>query len=256
MLNQNVDIKSILINANRLISDTNFDQALLYYYQIEKIFEQNNFDEETTKLYELYKDSMIIYFTLNEGIMVARNNDMNLLKEKLDFVYHSKKNLLPRITDEKLAKYLDDGYHYLLGFYMYNFYKKKFLREFENIYYFMEAGWIDKATLHYNNHLMNYYNKLVNYGDHNVREMLYNSLINLNRDLKLNNLKQQAYSEIAGYTFSNLKRSKITEKIEHTKKQLKTMDTIKFDKKSFKKLRDLIQNDRTEAAIEMYNQIL
>ena len=253
---EDIDLYTTLLKVYNKINDANFEDALTNYYLIVKKAEKTKLDTEFKKIYEIYKESVILYLVIKESIIIANNKNMDLLKERLDYIYFSKKNIIQKIKSEKLINYFEKNYHYLLGFYMYNLYKKKFMQEIENIYYFMNAGWIEKATDHYNKHLLKYYNKLVAYGDYRVRNILYNAITNLSRELKLNSLKQQAYSEIASYTFSNLKRTKIKEKVNFIPRNIPNQETLKFDKKKFNKLHNLIKSNQPEEALNLYNSLL
>ncbi|MBI2670361.1 hypothetical protein HYX18_00040 [Candidatus Woesearchaeota archaeon] len=256
MLDENTSVNELLMLSTNLIQDANFDEALRYYYYIQKVAEKNAIPEDLIQFYENYRDSIVLYLAIQECFVLVHKNEMDLLKEKLDFIYFEKRTLFSRLNYEKLIKYFDEHYHYLLGYYMYNFYKNRFLREFENIYYFMHAGWTEKAAAHYNTHLLKYYNKLAKYGNHQARNTLYNAIINLNRELKLTSFKQQAYSEIAGYTFKSIKRERRKEIIEHVPRKLKTVETIKFHKKPFKKLHELIKENKADEALNLYNKLL
>ena len=255
-MDENLSTSQMLLKATNLINDANFEDALKYYYYLERDAAKDLIDMSLTETYELYKNCIILYLVMEECLILARKNELEKLKEKLDFLYYEKSSLLPRISSEKLASFIERNYHYLVGYYMYNFYKTKFLREYENIYYFMHAGWTEKATNHYNNHLLRYYTHLAKYGDFRVRNILYNAVINLNREIKLNSLKQQAYSEIAMYNFARIKKEKTREKVERTPRNIKTTETIRFEKKPFKRLHELIRENKADDALNLYNELL
>lgn len=255
-MDENSDANELLIVANDFLQKANFEDALKYYYYVEKGAAKNLIDKSLTETCELYKNCIILYLVMEECLILARKNELEKLKEKLDFLYYEKSSLLPRISSERLASFIERNYHYLVGYYMYNFYKNKFLREYENIYYFMHAGWTEKATNHYNNHLLRHYNHLAKYGDFRVRNILYNAVINLNREIKLNSLKQQAYSEIAMYNFARIKKEKTREKIERTPRNIKTTEIIRFEKKPFKRLHELIQENKADDARVLYDKLL
>ena len=245
----------LLEKADYLLEDANFEEALKFYFFIDQGVKEIDLGPEMRKEYQIYKDSMLLYTTIKECFAILETGQMDLLKERMDFFHETKRALEFEIKSQKLIEFIEKNYHYLLGFYMYNFYKKRFLKEFENVYYFMHAGWIEKATDHYNKHLLEYYNKLVRYGDYKTRDSLYNAIINLNREIKLNTLKQQAYSESASYMFRDLKREFQEEKVQRRMITTQGVETAKFENKDFKKLRELIKHNRPEAAVELYNYI-
>ena len=240
--------------AHNFFEDANFDEALRLYYVIEGKSQKVPMNEKTKNSYQIYKDSMILYITIKEALVVAEKNNMDLLKEKLDYIHNRKRYLEFGLNSEKLVNFVESNYHYCLGLYIYNFYKKRFLKEFENIYYYMNAGWIDKALDHYNRHLLRYYGKLIKYGDHRVRTTLYGSIKNLYSELKMNELKQQAYSEYATYNFKNIPPTK-REKIEIVPRHIKKIETMKFDKKAFKKMHELIKDNKADEASNLYNSL-
>ncbi len=252
----NLPLRDILIKAYNLVLNGDFDKAMDYYYVIDKKIRSEELTQDLNDAYSIYNEVMILYLSLNEAAVLSKQGKMDLLKDKLDSIYYMKKELLPRINSEKLINYIEHSYHYILGWYMYSFYKERFLKEYETVYYYMKAGWVDKAINHYNTHLLKYYNKVSKYGDYNARSLIYNAIINLNREIKLTSLKEQAYSEIAGYTFNNIKRETVKEKVVKKPRQIKKIDTVKFDNKEFKKLHKLIEENKIEEAASFYNNLI
>lgn len=251
-----LSLRDVLIKAYNLVLDGDFDRAIDYYYVIDKKIRIEELTPDLEEAYSIYDHVMLLYLSLNEAAVLSKQGKMDLLKDKLDSIYYMKKELIPKVNSQKLINYMENSYHYILGWYMYNFYKERFLKEYETVYYYMKAGWIDKAINHYNTHLLKYYNKVSKYGDYNARSLIYNAIINLNREIKLTSLKEQAYSEIAGYTFSSIQREPVKEKIISSPREIKKIETVKFNNKEFKKLHKLIEENKIEEAAGLYNKLI
>ena len=110
----------------------------------------------------------------------------------------------------------------------------------------METGWIEEAMKNYSK-LLKIYNNLVKYGDYTLRSMLHNKMIELYQNIRLNRLKELAYSPIAEYNFKGIPKIKEKIKVEYRDIKIRLQEVIKFDNR-FKDLRTFIKNNELEKA--------
>ena len=247
------EIRILLNQAEYAVSILDFNTALELYSEIAERYEhlpKKVQDFIIQNKYNNFNKTMLVYLRLRECKLLMQPKYINLLLTKLKDLTFDVYEVLSDHHDPKFIEYVEREYNNIIHEYNKMTSKYNFDIELKEIQYYLKMKMPDQALTHLKE-FQNVYTLAVINQDYDKRKELINKFRIVYDNVLLQDLKEQAYSEVAKV---NPRTKKIKRNILVPNRIVEGSDMIHFDQR-FEEVNRLVKKNEVDKAMSLLSSL-